>query len=215
MYKIYKYTNKINGKIYIGQTKNTLAKRADNGRGYKNCPHFNNAIQKYGLNNFNVEILKDNLTLEEANYWEEYYIKQYDTQNRDKGYNLKSGGSNSESLNRKAVICLETKQVYSSLADAEEKTGINYRMISECCNHTHNYQTAGGYHWSFYNKDTKEYEKQLIKKVLCKENNSVYKNCAEAAKELNLNSNSIARVCSGVRKSLYGLHFEYIYEEVA
>lgn len=214
MYKVYKYTNKINNKVYIGQTKNTLAKRADNGRGYAKCPFFNNAIQKYGLENFDVEILKDSLTLNEANYWEEYYIKKFNSTNRDKGYNLKDGGNNSESLNKKVVICLETKQVYSSLAEVEEKTGIGYCMVSDYCNHVRGYKSAGGYHWSFYNIDIDEYEKQLVKKVLCKEKNTTYKNCADAAKALNLKSNSVARVCSGIRQSLYGLHFEYIYEEV-
>ncbi len=44
-YKVYKYTNSLNGKVYIGQTRNSLAK----GRGYDRCPAFYNAIQKYGL----------------------------------------------------------------------------------------------------------------------------------------------------------------------
>ncbi|MCC8068712.1 MAG: GIY-YIG nuclease family protein [Ruminococcus sp.] len=214
-YKIYKYTNSLNGKVYIGQTKNSLARRADNGRGYDRCPAFYNAIQKYGFDNFTVEILADNLTLEKANELEEYYIAQYDSTNREKGYNLRVGGNNSEALNKKAVICIETSKIYSSIAEAEEDTGINYRMISECCNHSRGYKSAGGYHWSFYDRDTGEYEIIYVKKVLCIENNTVYKSCAEAARKLGIsNGGCVSKVCRGTAKSIHGLHFKYVYEEV-
>ena len=43
-YVIYIYKNKVNGKVYIGQTCETLARRARGGYGYKGCPHFYNAI---------------------------------------------------------------------------------------------------------------------------------------------------------------------------
>lgn len=39
-YKVYVYTNKINGKKYVGQTCQSLEYRANNGRGYKRCLHF-------------------------------------------------------------------------------------------------------------------------------------------------------------------------------
>ena len=92
------HKNKINGKMYIGQTCQTLKQRAQsNGNHYKPCTVFYKAIQKYGWNNFEHIILKDNLTLNEANYWEEYYIKFYHTWIDDSmcnGYNLKQGGFN-------------------------------------------------------------------------------------------------------------------------
>ena len=62
-YKVYKYTNLINGKVYIGQTKTSLIKRAgSNGERYKGCRHFYLAISKYGWENFIPTILKNNLT---------------------------------------------------------------------------------------------------------------------------------------------------------
>ena len=52
-YKIYIHKNKINNKIYVGQTKQSLSRRfRHNGEGYKHCICFYNAIQKYGWDNF-------------------------------------------------------------------------------------------------------------------------------------------------------------------
>ena len=52
-YKLYVYTNKVNGKKYVGQTCKTLKRRAGkNGSGYYTCPIFSKAIQKYGWENF-------------------------------------------------------------------------------------------------------------------------------------------------------------------
>ena len=94
-YKVYKYTCKVNGKVYIGQTKKSLKRRANsNGSGYVQCPHFGNAIKKHGWENFVCEILEDNLTLEEANELETKYIMEYDSTNDKKGYNISFGGGN-------------------------------------------------------------------------------------------------------------------------
>ena len=95
-YIIYAHINKINQKIYIGQTHHTDPnQRWLNGWGYKNSIHFWNAIQKYGWDNFEHIILFDDLSQEMANIIEEYLIKKYDSSNRSKGYNIRLGGKNS------------------------------------------------------------------------------------------------------------------------
>ena len=95
-YIIYKHTNKINGKIYIGQTCQEPEKRWGNGLStYSHNKHFYSSIKKYGWDNFKHEILLEKLTQEEANYWEDYYIKFYDSQNPDRGYNINNGGQTS------------------------------------------------------------------------------------------------------------------------
>lgn len=103
-YTIYMHKNKLNGKIYIGQTSQEPRKRWDNGRGYTDCSRFYNAILKYGWDNFEHIILYQNLSQEEANILEEKLIKQYNTQNDNFGYNIKAGGANrhhSEETKRK------------------------------------------------------------------------------------------------------------------
>lgn len=54
------------------------------------------------------------------------------------------------SPNKKQVICMETGKVYDSASDAGRETGINRKGISMVC--TGDRQTAGGYHWMFYNE---------------------------------------------------------------
>jgi group I intron endonuclease len=89
-HKIYKYTNKVNGKVYIGRTCQTLEARANgNGKGYKHCTYFYNAIKKYGWENFIGEILEENLNDKEAGEREVYYINLFDSTNKEKGYNLR------------------------------------------------------------------------------------------------------------------------------
>lgn len=95
-YCVYKYTNLVNGKVYIGQTKQQLFERAHrDGTHYDKCPYFYNAILKYGWDNFQAEILEDNLTLEQANEKEVYWITYYNSYlDHSKGYNAAPGGSN-------------------------------------------------------------------------------------------------------------------------
>lgn len=115
MYKIYKYTNLINGKIYIGQTKNTLEQRALNGTNYKGSRYFYNAIQKYGWFNFQGDILEDGLTIDEANYKESYYISLYNSTDPSIGYNIKSGGNNSSaSEETRRIISFKAKERYKN-----------------------------------------------------------------------------------------------------
>ena len=92
-YKVYKYTSP-SGKYYIGQTCRSLKARAYNGEGYCHSTYFYNAIKKYGFENFSCEILKQDLSLEEANYWEKFFISFYKSNDRKYGYNITLGGEN-------------------------------------------------------------------------------------------------------------------------
>lgn len=88
---VYKFTSP-SGKSYIGQTRN-LRNRIAAHKSKSGCIAFRDAISKYGFDSFTQEILKDNLTLDEANYWEEFYIAEFNTL-VPHGYNLLSGGGN-------------------------------------------------------------------------------------------------------------------------
>lgn len=97
---IYCYTNKVNGKKYIGQAmdfnkrhnSHICASYNESNRAYNY--YFHRAIRRHGIENFEIEILIENLpNQEELNYWECYYIVEFDTLAKNqKGYNLASGG---------------------------------------------------------------------------------------------------------------------------
>ena len=92
---VYMHTNKLNGKKYIGQTcqKPELRWGID-GKKYRTSTHFWNAIQKYGWNNFEHDVLYKNLSLQEANEKEKELIAKYNTTDMSFGYNLEHGGIN-------------------------------------------------------------------------------------------------------------------------
>lgn len=94
---IYKAVNKINGKVYVGQTVHSLEHRRSGHERDCRCKTrktiaFHNALIKYGYENFEWEVLRECTSQKELDYYEDFYIKQYDSMNREKGYNLKSGG---------------------------------------------------------------------------------------------------------------------------
>jgi len=117
---IYLLINKVNGKIYVGQTWQSLKERWDSGHGYKKCWHVNNAINKYGVDNFCYQLLTIAGTQETANYWEAYFIGNLKSRDKNIGYNLRGAGSHgkhSEETKRKItekntgrVMSEETKQ---------------------------------------------------------------------------------------------------------
>ena len=94
-YIVYLHRNKINNKVYIGQTSQKPQKRWNNGKGYLTSPKFYNAIQKYGWDNFEHIILFENLSLEKANLIEKELITLYNSTDENFGYNISIGGKNS------------------------------------------------------------------------------------------------------------------------
>lgn len=89
---IYKATNKINGKIYIGQTVRTLGARiSDHFR--STVGRFPRALRKYGLDNFDFSVVESCESKEVMNERERYWISFFSS-NGSEGYNLTEGGEN-------------------------------------------------------------------------------------------------------------------------
>ena len=92
---IYKITNKLNNKIYIGQTIQTLKER---WQGHLQCMkkgdnrHLYQSMRKYGADNFQIEQIDSATSLEELNQKEYYWVNFYNTKNSLSGYNNMDGG---------------------------------------------------------------------------------------------------------------------------
>lgn len=91
---IYKATNIINGKVYIGKTKRLLEERIrEHKRDMQELKYyFYNALNKYGFSNFTWETIDTALTPEELNEKERYWINHYKSHDDKFGYNSTLGG---------------------------------------------------------------------------------------------------------------------------
>ena len=97
-YILYEHRNKINGKRYIGITNNKTKRWYGKGKHYAKCPYFFAAIQKYGWDNFEHNVLIYDLTREEASRLEKHYIEMLKTRDKAYGYNLAEGGVNAPTM---------------------------------------------------------------------------------------------------------------------
>ena len=92
---IYKITNLINNKIYVGQSNNIERRFAQHKspseqKRFSNKPLYK-AFEKYGIENFEFEILEECL-VEELNEKEKYWIEKLNTLTHQNGYNINAGG---------------------------------------------------------------------------------------------------------------------------
>lgn len=103
---IYKITNLLNGKVYIGQTKTLLRLRL-NSHKYearrKRKMLIGQAITKYGWENFKAEILEAQITLDHIDARESFWIQEHGTLSPN-GYNLESGGFTAK------IVSAETRE---------------------------------------------------------------------------------------------------------
>lgn len=132
---IYKIHNIINGKEYVGQTKDTVEmrwrKHIDNA---KNNPYkqvITQAIAKYGEENFLIEEIAK-CPVEDLDKWEIFYIKKYDTfQN---GYNMTLGGNGSYNKVKPELVeqiiweALNSETNYTLIA---KKLGVSDKTVAK------------------------------------------------------------------------------------
>lgn len=192
-YIIYKYTSP-SGKVYIGQTSQKIYKRSRGGAGYVHCKYFYAAIEKYGWENFTREILKENLTLNEANYWEQYYIQFYHSNDRTKGYNITSGGNNHtlseegrEKLSENMTKNNPMRNPEIAEKVAQKRRGV--KLSQQACNNISNGHK---------------------KQVECIETGEIFESRQAAAKAYKVSPSGIGRAAIGEQKTSARKHWRYI-----
>ena len=160
---IYQAINQKNGKSYIGQTTyKKLRSRISTHihyalHGGNNLP-FCNAIRKYGRDAFDWIVLEE-CSKEVRSAREIYWIDKIKPE-----YNVTLGGDGGtlghpcsdktrDKISKavaKSVINLDTEEVFDSLQDAANFTGVSVSMISMACSGKR--KTAGSYRWKLIDK---------------------------------------------------------------
>ncbi len=174
---IYKITNLINNKVYIGQTINSLSQRFNR---HKNDAlnnildtHFARAIRYYGIDNFKAEVIDTATTQEELTQKEQYWIQYYDSVNT--GYNETDAISKCGGNTYKSKTPEEIKQIGNKIRQSK-LGGKNPRATGVKCK---NIYTNEEYHFdsqsemqAFFNETNHQFiSRRCLKQVKC-----LYKN---------------------------------------
>ena len=188
-YTVYKHTNKINGKVYIGITMQRVQDRWGRGSTYKSL-HFGRAIEKYGWDGFEHEIIANNLTKEEACLMERNLIEQHSSRNPQKGYNVAAGGEGGGMIGKHHTPAAKDK-----IREARKRDGFteeHKRHISESKQGVKHHCAKRVYQYSKDGAFIRSWEYMSL-----------------AAKELNISKANIGETCNGHRLSAGGFVWSY------
>lgn len=203
---IYKITNKINQKSYIGKTLGTIKGRfiehiRDSRKERTEKRPLYSAMNKYGVENFSIEEIEQ-CSYEVVNERETYWIQYYGTFLN--GYNATIGGDGNHYADYDLIFSLFqegkniteiseiTKYCTDTVTLALSSKGVSDEEKQERCNESKGVKIAK------LDKNTGE--------IL-----EVYSSIAQAYRELGKqHSGHIASVCKGKRKSAYGFEWKYI-----
>lgn len=141
---IYRMTNKLNNKKYIGQTTNynNRMKSYEKEIRRKNCNRpIVSALRKYGFENFNIEIIDDTAkTLDELDELEIYYIEKEKSLVFEWGYNIQTGGRKGfydnvikMKIDKLKIICLNDGKVFENIFEVVDYYGVKYSSVLDTC----------------------------------------------------------------------------------
>ncbi len=217
MIGIYKITNTINDKCYIGQSKDIKARWAKHLSAYKSSPDWElyRAFKKYGISAFKFEIIEE-CSIEALNEREIYWIAQYDSFNN--GYNMTLGGEACNGTNDKAVYQYDLSgrfiKEYKSAHDAARENNIQFTNICKVCRGER--KTAGGFGWSYEKKDKIEPikthrlgDRTVLQFTKDGQFVAEYSTAAEADRVTGIHRTTIGLVCKGKGKTAGGFVWKY------
>ena len=218
-YLVYKHTNKINNKVYIGITSRNANERwGNNGINYKNSSYFYSAIQKYGWDNFNHEILFTGLTKDDACNKEIELIAFYKSSDKAFGYNMTTGGEcchmTEEAKQKLSKALMGNKNGFGKPCSKEKAEKISKAQLGKkVTEETRLKQSIAASKRHVPCSDSKKIKLQnsypKMKKVYCLETNTIYKSVQECARQLNLQATLVSKVCKGKSLTTGGYHLKY------
>ena len=206
MFYIYKITNLINHKIYIGKTCRDIKTRwnehCSQAYNHNDNFHLHNAIAKYGKENFTIEEIDNTTDITTLNQLEQFYIKKYDTTNQQLGYNLTVGGDGNRKYDWEEIRALwdqgyAVKEIINYLHCDKGTVGQALKNYS-----TYTYQLSLR-RSNARSKPINQYN--LNRQLIC-----TFPSVAEAARSINCNEMSIFNC---LHNSHYALGYFWTYQD--
>lgn len=212
---IYKITNLINGKLYIGQTITSIERRFSKHCGNEN-QIVSKAIHKYGVENFKVEEIDRAETREELNEKEIYWIKYYNSLVPN-GYNVAGGG------NKNIIVHELTRKKLSECHKGEKAPWYGKHLTEETKHKLSESHKGKCKYWSGKTRGIETVKKMSENrkgktigathvqsvKVLCVETNTIYDSIGEASRLSKVSRTGIINNLKGRSKSADGRHWVY------
>lgn len=215
---VYKVTNKINGKIYIGQTIKPLNYRwSQHCSCTSNCVALNRAIAKYGKENFMVEQIDVANSQNELDEKERYWIKFYQSFG-EKGYNLTNGGEINKLVSDETKLKISKANKGNKYCVGRIMSDETKRKISEKARLRLSDKTKHPRYGVKISEETR-LKQQLShsgqippnrKKVRCVETGEVFESIKLAAQKIGIRPCNISDYLHGRQKIAGGYHWEVL-----
>lgn len=205
-------------KYYVGITSRKHCDRWRKGKGYIKNKYFYRAIQKYGWDNFNHEIIAEHLTKDEACDMERALIRIMKSNDYHYGYNICSGGEGATGLfgeknpnygnkwsdEKRKKMSMYMKS-HPSIVTVEGQKRKSESMKAKWKNEEYRKNNSGknapcygctGDKHPMYGKISSN-----AKKVICLNTNGVFNSALEASKNKVINHYKLCMCCRGERNS--------------
>ena len=223
-YVVYLHINKINGKVYVGITSIRVQDRWRGGKGYRKCEIINNAILKYGWDNFK-HVIFCKTSKERAIVLEKSLIRFY--KNRDKSYNISGGGEGAGTVSEYTKEKLrqykgERSSMFGRHPSKEtiEKRIKTRRALGHYSKDTSwlaPYRLRRGKESPMYGRKPSEntllaHRKVILQFTLDGEFTKEFNSIKEASEEIGVSKSAIVHCLKGKTKKAGGYKWKYKYE---
>ena len=235
---IYKITNMITNKCYIGQTVDYKKRFAEHKRTTRDLAcntKFCKALRSEGIENFSFDVLFE-CNYYDATLMERFLISSLNTV--EDGYNTVLGSFDKAKATKiykqikdgtyvvnepigfvggRAVICLDTDEIFVSATECEIFYGINH--VSAVCRGER--ASTHGMHFRFWSEtdgimEVESKVKEKAVQIYCVESNIVYDSIMSAIRELGLPDvakGAISKAMKGELESAYGYHWREVVDD--